>query len=1656
MLKRLLNLGRPLSVIAAVAVAASLLIAPAAAADAAAFEYAEGGEDAVATFTATDPDADAGDIEWSLGGVDAADFEIDGGVLTFKKSPDFEKPTDRDEVDDAEEVGDQGKGDNVYKLTVLASGGSQDVVVTVTNVDEPGKVKFDQPQPQVSRDLRASFSDEDGDEGPSWQWSRGASMDGPWTDIVGAMTSARRPTAADEGMYLRATVTYEDSFGSQTASGVTANAVEPRTLANAAPMFPATVDPISVNENVTGAIGDPIIATDADNDILLYSIVADVDANDNGTIDDAENTTDDEKFTIGSTTGQLSLKNEDGENFESANNRVTDADADDDTIAYTVTIRATDPSGATGDKTITVNLKDVNESPAFTAPSKDQKTLYVTENVAATGDGVNLYTHKTNRETTDQSAAYDAEDNDATRSGTALDADAAIRYTLEGADDDEDSFSLDDTTGALTSNATHDFEDQSSYSLVIVATSGGTDAASRGTRTKITKLSVTVMVVDAEDTGSVDLSAREPQVGRSVIATLKDDDGGETAVSWQWYRGGSDGDANTDGEVDAAELAALITALRALEHNPEVDPNNVCGHDDNDTPVSATQACVIDGATSALYSPVADDENWKIRAVASYKDAIDSATEEYAIASSERAVERSDPANTAPVFPDQDLNTAGDQSDTAMRSVKENAKGEKVGEPIGAVDADKDLLLYTHSGDDAGSFNIDKKTGQLTTKVKLDFEAKDEYTVTVTATDPSGAYDMITVTIMVTDEDDPAVIMSASDVAVDCNDDFECSYAEAGTVPVATFTATDLDADAGDIEWSLGGVDAADFEIDGGVLTFKKSPDFEKPTDRDEVDDAEEVGDQGKGDNVYKLTVLASGGSQDVVVTVTNVDEPGKVKFDQPQPQVSRNLRASFSDEDGDEGPSWQWSRGASMDGPWTDIVGAMTSARRPTAADEGMYLRATVTYEDSFGSQTASGVTANAVEPRTLANAAPMFPATVDPISVNENVTGAIGDPIIATDADNDILLYSIVADVDANDNGTIDDAENTTDDEKFTIGSTTGQLSLKNEDGENFESANNRVTDADADDDTIAYTVTIRATDPSGATGDKTITVNLKDVNESPAFTAPSKDQKTLYVTENVAATGDGVNLYTHKTNRETTDQSAAYDAEDNDATRSGTALDADAAIRYTLEGADDDEDSFSLDDTTGALTSNATHDFEDQSSYSLVIVATSGGTDAASRGTRTKITKLSVTVMVVDAEDTGSVDLSAREPQVGRSVIATLKDDDGGETAVSWQWYRGGSDGDANTDGEVDAAELAALITALRALEHNPEVDPNNVCGHDDNDTPVSATQACVIDGATSALYSPVADDENWKIRAVASYKDAIDSATEEYAIASSERAVERSDPANTAPVFPDQDLNTAGDQSDTAMRSVKENAKGEKVGEPIGAVDADKDLLLYTHSGDDAGSFNIDKKTGQLTTKVKLDFEAKDEYTVTVTATDPSGAYDMITVTIMVTDEDDGAVIALVTGPGTNAPEFPEDEDGMRSVAENSAAGTEVGAPVAAIDKDADDTLTYTLSGADADAFEIDSETGQITVGAGTALDAETRTEYSVDVTATDEGDNAVTIAVTITVEDVSLPGAGDDHDANSDEMIDRSEAVSAVMAYFDGEITKGAAVEVIGLYFSSGG
>ena len=90
-----------------------------------------------------------------------------------------------------------------------------------------------------------------------------------------------------------------------------------------------------------------------------------------------------------------------------------------------------------------------------------------------------------------------------------------------------------------------DFETKNSYSITIVATSGGVATADGDDtdrevedvdRTRYATLAVTIKVVDQEDAGKVTIDMAEPQEGKSVLATLTDEDGGVKDVTWQWWR----------------------------------------------------------------------------------------------------------------------------------------------------------------------------------------------------------------------------------------------------------------------------------------------------------------------------------------------------------------------------------------------------------------------------------------------------------------------------------------------------------------------------------------------------------------------------------------------------------------------------------------------------------------------------------------------------------------------------------------------------------------------------------------------------------------------------------------------------------------------------------------------------------------------------------------------------------------------------------------------------------------------------------------------------------------------------------------------------------------------------------------------------------------
>ena len=113
----------------------------------------------------------------------------------------------------------------------------------------------------------------------------------------------------------------------------------------------------------------------------------------------------------------------------------------------------------------------------------------------------------------------------------------------------------------------------------------------------------------------------------------------------------------------------------------------------------------------------------------------------------------------------------------------------------------------------------------------------------------------------------------------------------------------------------------------------------------------------------------SSGGDSDtldafitVTVTVTNAEEAGTVTLSSDMLIVGEAVTATVTDPDvvttGTE--MWQWATADEANGMFVDIEGATMASYTPVEADDGKYLRASVTYTDGEGpNKTASGLVA-------------------------------------------------------------------------------------------------------------------------------------------------------------------------------------------------------------------------------------------------------------------------------------------------------------------------------------------------------------------------------------------------------------------------------------------------------------------------------------------------------------------------------------------------------------------------------------------------------------------------------------------------------------------------------------------------------------------------
>ena len=270
-----------------------------------------------------------------------------------------------------------------------------------------------------------------------------------------------------------------------------------------------------------------------------------------------------------------------------------------------------------------------------------------------------------------------------------------------------------------------------------------------------------------------------------------------------------------------------------------------------------------------------------------------------------------------------------------------------------------------------GNDIVDDKVGQLAlVPVRhLDFESsKNSYSIEFSEGEADS--EVIRVTILLTDVNEaPSMPVQARGGLQITGPSNIPSYNENGDEAVS-YGTTGAGTSA-TVRWWLSGDDLDDLSINAdGELTFNMDPDYEMPTD-------------ANSDNIYSITVEADDGTnQDslfVTITVGNMDEDGTVTLSTYMPSAGGTITATVEDPDGMvANEMWQWSRAEAVEGPYTDIMDATDNTYTPMAAveddpatmedeadprDEGMFLRATASYEDGEGrGKMASGNTTTGV----------------------------------------------------------------------------------------------------------------------------------------------------------------------------------------------------------------------------------------------------------------------------------------------------------------------------------------------------------------------------------------------------------------------------------------------------------------------------------------------------------------------------------------------------------------------------------------------------------------------------------------------------------------------------------------------------------------------
>ncbi len=198
----------------------------------------------------------------------------------------------------------------------------------------------------------------------------------------------------------------------------------------------------------------------------------------------------------------------------------------------------------------------------------------------------------------------------------------------------------------------------------------------------------------------------------------------------------------------------------------------------------------------------------------------------------------------------------------------------------------------------------------------------------------------------------------------------------------------------------------------------------------------------------------------------------------------------------------------------------------------------------------------------------------------------------------------------------------------------------------------------------------------------------------------------------------------------------------------------------------------------------------------------------------------------------------------------------------------------------------------------------------------------------------------------------------------------------------------DVNDAPSMNDETFAIDENSTTGTSVGTVTASDPQDHDLIFSIVSGNDLEAFHIDQNTGEITVAdaSHLDYETKSTYQLSVEVND-SDLSDEATITVNLNDVNETPLI----------------DDATFAIDENSAISTSVGT-VTASDPENDDLTFSIVSGNDLGTFQIDQNSGELTVADTEPLDFETNPAFGLEVEVSD-GELADTTTITVNLNDV---------------------------------------------------